>query len=264
MALTQRKNVGYGQNQPLVDVFPTPIVAQRDPVDNDRAEAGTIWVNAATNDSFVAAATTANVTNWTNIAGGAAEFDQLTVAGAGPVDIDVTGVVSIDSDAASNFSVAGAGVDLTLEAAGGSINITASEADLNAITISATAAGGGVAIDGFDLLVLRTSNDPGNVTVTAAISTDAGAGGTLDAFAGVNTITGLTTAAAAVEVITITNDNVLGTSGILVTASNKGANDAQMTVTRVVPVIGSFDITLTNNGAAALNGDLLISFWVLS
>ena len=264
MALTQRKNVGYGQNQPLVDVFPAPIVAQRDPVDNDRAEAGTIWVNAATNDSFVAAATTANVTNWTNIAGGAGEFDQLTVAGAGPVDIDVTGVVSIDSDAASNFSVAGAGVDLTLEAAGGSINITASEAAFDAINISATAVGGGVLIDGFDLLELRTSNDPGNIQITAAVSTDAGAGGTLDSFSGVNTITGLTTAAAAAEVITITNDTVIVGSGILVAAANLGANDAQMTVTRVVTAAGSFDVTLTNNGAAALNGDLIISFLVMS
>ena len=45
---------------------------------------------------------------------------------------------------------------------------------------------------------------------------------------------------------------------------NKGANDAQMTVTRVEPAAGSFIVTGTNNGAAALNGDVIISFWILA
>jgi len=37
-----------------------------------------------------------------------------------------------------------------------------------------------------------------------------------------------------------------------------------MTVTRVTPGAGSFTVTLTNNGAAALNGDVLITFWIIA
>ena len=51
---------------------------------------------------------------------------------------------------------------------------------------------------------------------------------------------------------------------MLVTASNLGANDAQMTVTRVVPALGSLTVTVKNNGAAALNGDVNLNFWVVN
>jgi hypothetical protein len=37
-----------------------------------------------------------------------------------------------------------------------------------------------------------------------------------------------------------------------------------MTVQRVNPGAGSFTVTTKNNGAAALNGDVFISFWVLN
>ena len=344
MAVKQRRNVGYGLSQPLVNVFPVPIVADRDPAGNDRAEPGTIWVNKLTDDVFVSASTTANVTDWTSIAGGAGEFDQLTVAGAGPVDIDVTGAVSIDSDAASNFSVAGAGVDLTLASAAGRVVVDGGEAAANAVTIDASAVAGGIDIDsgtggitvdstgliaidsalaainaitidasnaagGIDVdsgtgghtidsqgliaidsalaaasaITIRASAADGDVIVRAGGQIDfitdtvdgfinpnalevttAGAAGTLNTFMGVATQTGLTTASGATEVITITCNQIAITSGVFVSASNFGGNDAQMTVTRVIPAAGSFTVTLTNNGAAALNGDLVLTFWVVS
>jgi hypothetical protein len=78
------------------------------------------------------------------------------------------------------------------------------------------------------------------------------------------TFTGFTTAAAASQVFTITNSLITATSSVFVSAANLGANDAQMTVTRVVPGTGSLAVTLTNNGAQALDGNVIITVWVVA
>lgn len=50
-----RKNVGYGFNNPLQNLAPTPIVAERAPVDgSDEAEIGSLWINIATDIAYVA------------------------------------------------------------------------------------------------------------------------------------------------------------------------------------------------------------------
>jgi len=36
-----------------------------------------------------------------------------------------------------------------------------------------------------------------------------------------------------------------------------------MTITRVVPAAGSFVVSCTNNGAAALNGNCVLTFWIM-
>lgn len=92
----------------------------------------------------------------------------------------------------------------------------------------------------------------------------AGAAHTLNASKGRITATGLTTAAGADETITITNSSVSATSGIIVGICTLGANDARPVLERVVPGAGSFTIQYVNEGAAALNGDLIISFEVFN
>lgn len=105
----------------------------------------------------------------------------------------------------------------------------------------------------------------GNVRASVIGDTQASPSATavINARIGQAIFTGYTTAAAASQVFTITNSKCLATSTILVSASNFGANDAQMTVTRVIPGAGTFDVTVTNFGAAALNGNVLINFWIL-
>ena len=73
------------------------------------------------------------------------------------------------------------------------------------------------------------------------------------------TFTDFTTAAGASQVFIITNAWIVEGAQVLVTASNGGTNDAQMTVARVKTSDGSVAITLKNIGAAALNGDVVIS-----
>lgn len=74
------------------------------------------------------------------------------------------------------------------------------------------------------------------------------------------TFTGYTTAAAAVQLLTITNDWIEVGSPILISVQNAGTNDAQMTITQVETKDGSVEVVLTNNGAQALNGNIVISF----
>ncbi len=74
--------------------------------------------------------------------------------------------------------------------------------------------------------------------------------------------TGNTDAAGATTVYTLTNSLIAATSSIFLTVSNLGSNDAQMTITRLLPGAGTLAISLKNNGAAALNGDIQVSFWV--
>jgi hypothetical protein len=107
-------------------------------------------------------------------------------------------------------------------------------------------------------------NAGGAVTVATATNSTATTTAVINKNVGQATFTGQTTAAAGSLVLTITNSVVSATSAILVSAANQGSNDAQMTVTRVQPGTGSFVVTLLNNGAAALNGDVLITFWVVA
>ena len=80
--------------------------------------------------------------------------DTLTMA-AGDIDldgdgfdVDITAGFSIDGDAASNVTVAGAGLDLTLESEAGSVIVKGDEAAATGITLDADdAAGTGVTIN---------------------------------------------------------------------------------------------------------------------
>lgn len=257
---------------------------------------------------------------------------------AGAITVDSAAGISLDGAAASNFSVSGAGIDLTLDSAAGRVVVNGEEAAADAVRLLSAAGGldadfandiafnnsagnitlasaaGTVLIDAAGVVELNSSagaisigNDAvaqainigtgaaartltvGNVTGATAVNINAGTGGfnvasagivtidvatdtqasptaasTLNVNAGMATFTGFTTAAAATQDFTITNSLVSATSSILVSISNEGANDAQMTVTRVKRGAGSFVVTATNNGAAALNGNLSITFFVLS
>jgi hypothetical protein len=114
-------------------------------------------------------------------------------------------------------------------------------------------------------ITLQTLNNEGLIFLAGATANVAFpvATAVISAFIGSATFTGFTTAAAGTQIFTITNAIVTAASGIIVTASNTGANVAQMTVIRVNPGAGSFGVTLLNNGAAALNGNVIISFIIV-
>lgn len=146
----------------------------------------------------------------------------------------------------------------------GVVNIGASAVGAHAVTIGSTASLAGTSIRGGAAGGVSI-NSSGNVTMVAATDTEASPTATalINFNVGAATFTGFTTAAAASQVFTITNALVTATSQILVSAANEGTNDAQMTITRVKRGAGTFDVTLKNNGAAALNGNVTITFWSL-
>jgi len=109
-----------------------------------------------------------------------------------------------------------------------------------------------------------TLSAAGIVDVVPATSSVAGTALTISANVGVGTFTGLTTAAGATETLTITNTLCTTSSAILLSSSNLGAGDAQMTVTRITPGAGSFTVQLENLGAANLNGNIIVTFWILA
>lgn len=67
-------------------------------------------------------------------------------AGTGGITIDSTGALSLDAAAASNVTVTGAGLDLTLSSVGGSVAIASDEAVASAINLTASNAAGGIQV----------------------------------------------------------------------------------------------------------------------
>jgi hypothetical protein len=209
---------------------------------------------------------------------GLASADAINLeAPAGGIDMDAALQINItstqDSGTAISLNASAGGIELQATGAaaqdinivntGGSVNITATEAISSAMVLTASNAAGGItlAAGASGGIVLSSS---GNVSMAPSTATFAGAAVTINARVGSGTFTGLTTASAASQQFTITNSQVAASSVLFVTVTNVGSNDAQMTMQRVKPASGSFTVDVKNNGAAALNGDVVINFWVIA
>jgi len=281
MAVNLQPNLVYGVTEDTsVLVLPMPIEALRDPTTFDRAPIGQVWVNTVNATAFLLTRVQNNISTWVNQPGGTAAFNSLTVT-PGPIALTsalttITGSANVaqliylhaNGGAAETIDIhadQGTGVaSINMHSDVGGVTIAGGLATADAINITASNAAGGIDIDAGALISLNTTAATGNIQIIAGTNTAAGNAIVQGTYTGVVTLTGLTTASAATELITVTNALVSATSGVLVTAANLGGNDAQMTVTRVVPGAGSFVVTLTNNGAAALNGNVILSFIVLS
>lgn len=175
-----------------------------------------------------------------NIANGALGNTVLIANGAN----SVAQTVSIANGAS--------GADSTLNLMAG-----ASSAGTQTVNL-ATGTGGGTA------KIVNIGNADGNtdLAILSPRESSAGASHTLNASRGRVTATGLTTASGADETITITNNKVAATSGIIVGICTVTATDARPVLEKVVPAAGSFTVQYVNDGAASLDGDLIISFEV--
>lgn len=147
-------------------------------------------------------------------------------AGTGGITIDSTGAVSIDGAAASNFSVSGAGIDLTLASASGRVVVNGEEAAADAVRVLSVA--GGLDVDVALQMSLVSSQNAADAIVINASS------GGID----------ITAAGAAAEDIDIVN-----TAGSI----NINAGEAIATA-MVLTSAGGLDITVT--GAAAQDIDV--------
>lgn len=82
------------------------------------------------------------------------------------------------------------------------------------------------------------------------------------------TFTGFTTASSGAQTFTVTNSAVLATSAIFCTVTHVKNTNANVRLTledvEIAAAGGSFLVKVTNNGADALDGDVIINWWILS
>lgn len=161
-------------------------------------------------------------------------------------------------------SGAAAGEDIDITATGSSVNITSTEAVADAIVLNASNAAGGIdLLTGGGELSLSSS---GNVSMAPASATEASptATATINVRVFKATFTGFTTASSGTQSFTITNSAHTSGAGVFVTVANAGTNDAQMSLTRVnVETAGTIIVETINNGAAALNGNVIITGFII-
>lgn len=171
------------------------------------------------------------------------------VASAGGIDIDAVGA---------------AGQDIVITNTGGSVSLVATEATADAIVLNASNAAGGIdLLTGGGEISISSS---GNVAMVPATATEASptATTTINARVFKATFTGFTTAAAGTQAFTISNSTLGAGDGVILTVANRGSNDAQMSLRRVnTETAGTIIVNTINNGAAALNGDVVITGWVI-
>lgn len=205
------------------------------------------------------------------------EISILSTAGTGPNSVSIgsiLGGITLLTGSASATSI-----NLTSTIGGivttSALNTVITSTNTTAAAISLTASGigggilltsstGGVEVTSTGSFVVNTSglfSSAATVTTTESPSNAA----TINANVGVATFTGFSTAAAADQSFVITNSLVSATSGILITVSNTGTNVAFMSLSAVHPAAGSFTVITTNvAAAAALNGNVIITFWVIA
>ena len=204
----------------------------------------------------------------------------LTIDGAGDADFTIgpslttgnitiggtaqTGTITLGQSADAQSIILGGSGDVNLELADGDGNniITMGiGTGSNIITLgSPTATSCVTSINGTAILL----DAEGAVGVTPATNNSSTTSLTINDRVGVAQFTGQTTGTSSNLVLTISNTQVSVGSGILLTVYNLGSNNALMTLHRVNVGSGSMTVVLTNNGTQALNGDIYVTFWVIS
>lgn len=106
-------------------------------------------------------------------------------------------------------------------------------------------------------------NAGGNVNIVAATNTAAAYTAALSARVGYVILTGQVLAAGAVQDLVINNTFVAANTPVLVTVQNQGANDAQLNIQRITTAANTLTVKVKNDGAQALNGNIVVTFAVL-
>jgi hypothetical protein len=110
---SKNKNLSYGLGSPLINVFPSPIVAQRAPKASDKYEYGQVWINQPVNDVYVY---TSNG-NWIGTGGGTGAFDTVsavtTITAGTTVTSGTSMVVGTTLDVGGAVTIAADGLDVT-------------------------------------------------------------------------------------------------------------------------------------------------------
>jgi hypothetical protein len=266
--------VNIASSQNAVDAI--RIVASAGGIDIDAVGAATEDINITNTGGSVVVVATESVADAIrmNASGAAGGFD--IDAGTNGFIVDTTGAISLDSAAASNFTVTGA-FDISVITTLGSANITAGEDAADAIVLSAGAGGidilatgaSGQDIDivntGGSVNISATENDAGaitvtsnggtseRITVTCSQGTNAASIGLISTAGGVTLTGGLATA----DAINITASNAsggididAGTGGII--ADTTGAISLDSATASNFTVTGAADLTINSTAGSLI------------
>lgn len=265
-----RQLQNYALNQPVNFQNPNPIIANRAPTTADKAPIGQSWIYTTANSVYVLTSIVNNAAQWQllEVGGGGGVFATLTV-NPGPTNLSTVGNGAVTIGNATNTGALTISVgtgNFVVDGNGNTIGI-GDDAASNTVIVGSTNTASTTTINsgGTGQILLQNSN--GLVRVNAPSATPVAsptAAVTANNRIGQVVFTGFTTASAAQQSFTITNLFSVAASVIFVTASNGGTNLAYMTVIGVVPAVNSFVVTLQNNGAAALNGNIYINFWLVN
>lgn len=103
-------------------------------------------------------------------------------------------------------------------------------------------------------------SDYGDVRLGSDTASSATTTATLNSYVGVAAFTNQKIAPGSSLELNVNNSLVSEDDPVMVTVSNGGTNDAKMTIERIAITDGKINIYLKNNGAAALNGVIIVSF----
>lgn len=264
--------VNIASSQNAVDAI--RIVASAGGIDIDAVGAATEDINITNTGGSVVIVATESAADAIrmNASGAAGGFD--IDAGTNGFIVDTTGAVSLDSAAASNFTVTGA-FDLSLISSLGSVNVTAGEDAADAIVLSAGAGGidilatgaAGQDIDivntGGSVNISATEDNSGaitigtnggtseRITVTCAQGTNA-ASIALTSTAGGLTLTGGLGSADAINIVASNAaggiDVDAGTAGVIVDTT--GAISLDSAAASNFTVTGAFDLSLISSAGS--------------
>lgn len=174
-----RRNVSYALSDPLLNVFPAPIVSNRAPTANDKSQIGQTWVDSSTDAAYTLTSIVGNVANWAVSSSGGGGVNQVNadvgfavpaanqMAMAGSTNIATSGAGdTITFDLANTISVSGsitAGTGLIATTGG----VTASAGNISATTGSVSAGTTMTAGTGISSTAGNISALAGNLTAPA-------------------------------------------------------------------------------------------------
>lgn len=291
MTNIRRSKVDYGLTNALQSIPPQPIIAHRAPTSADKAELGTLWIEPTdtsgdiVNGSWVLTSIIGNAAFWSDMSGGTGVFTALTV-NPGPTNLSTVGNGAVTIGNVSNtqpITISVGSGNFALNGNGHTINLGTDNA-ANTTTLGSTNTSSNTTVQAGTSSVALSTTGNGSITLTSAsggaIALSSGGNvsmvpatttvasptntATINHRVGSATFTGFTTANGAAQVFNINCTFTSTTAVIFVSVSNEGSNDAQMTITRVNRASNSqFQVTLFNNGSAALNGNITINFWII-
>lgn len=249
--------VGYGQSQGLINIFPYPIISNRDPGVNDRKAIGVVWVNKLTNAAWVLTSISNAQANWLAVGGGggAGVFTDLTVT---PGPTSITGTTNINTSGAevTNIGVGGTGA-VNLGNATGNTVISAGDLEVT---------NGSITVDIGDVIATLGNIEAtaGNITAGGVIQTVDGnvelgtAGNKLVIVPGANASIGTATLVAGT--VTVATTAVTASSIIFISRNTPGGTVGDLSVpSGSIVAATSFDIASDSNTDTST-----VNWWIIN